>query len=501
MMRILLRAAKGPFEVVSAEATLERNRIATNVGNLLFSHSVWKMLLTPQATIDAVLNPANADESGRINETYDVFVIPLANAFRPDFERHLIGLTRLVERLTIPVVVIGVGAQTELDYSLEPMRPLNATVTAFCRAVLDRSPSIGVRGELTQAYLSSLGFSDVDIIGCPSMFLHGSHLQVERRSALARDAKVVLSVSPLVDQMEAIATQQWRLYPNATYIPQDTAELEMLLWGDADDTVRKKVGLPLPASHPLFTEDKVRFFHDPWTWLDYLSGTDFSLGSRLHGNVAAVLAGTPGYILAHDSRTLELARYHEIPHRKITDVPLDVDAAQLYDEADFGPMMRGHKGRFDALTGFLDKHRLEYVFDPDRLVAFDEKVRSTPFPAASHTINEPSGRELVQRLRWLRSENVDRRREGAATKRELAERKRESATHKQEAADLRRRNTQLSKQLDEEQREIGRMSARLTSLERQVSQLQRTPMRRLRRRVGRLARSIRRSVTSIRRAA
>ena len=54
-------------------------------------------------------------------------------------------------------------------------------------------------------------------------------------------------------------------------------------------------------------------FLDPWTWMDYLAGFDFAFGTRIHGTITALVSGTPGYLFAHDSRTLELARYFDDP--------------------------------------------------------------------------------------------------------------------------------------------------------------------------------------------
>jgi polysaccharide pyruvyl transferase WcaK-like protein len=39
-----------------------------------------------------------------------------------------------------------------------------------------------------------------------------------------------------------------------------------------------------------------------------------SIGSRFHGNIAAILAGTPALILAHDMRTKELCELFSLPH-------------------------------------------------------------------------------------------------------------------------------------------------------------------------------------------
>ena len=112
--RILLRSPKNPFEVVSPDEVFRRNLIGTNAGNLVFLQATWKILGVPGATLvpDGLsVTPGRADE---INDLYDVYVVPLANAFRPSFEDSLIQMTQLIRRLRIPVVILGVGAQAGL---------------------------------------------------------------------------------------------------------------------------------------------------------------------------------------------------------------------------------------------------------------------------------------------------------------------------------------------------------------------------------------------------
>ncbi len=117
---------------------------------------------------------------------------------------------------------------------------------------------------------------------------------------------------------------------------------------------------------------------------------DFSFGSRIHGNIAAVLAGTPAYVLAHDSRTLELARYFEIPHAVLPDVPPDVDAADLYAAADSGPMVANHPRRFAAFAGYLSRHGLSHVFeDGQEPSTFMTQVASTAYPSPATADRNP----------------------------------------------------------------------------------------------------------------
>ncbi len=403
MREILLRARKSPFRVASAEDTLVQNLIAVNAGNLVFSTAAYKILETADTriTVDRfVIDPSDAD---RINERYDAYVIPLANAFRLSFEPVLIRMTQLIRRLRIPVVILGVGSQSNVRHDSKRLDPIEPAVRDFVAAVLDRSPSIGVRGELTMDYLHRLGFRDVEVIGCPSMFIHGDRMAIEKRvPTLERDARLAINVSPYVKAMGPVVQHHVERYPNLTYVPQDLDSLELLLWGEDGEPVDPADPRPVHLAHPLFRDDKVRFFVDPWPWFAHLAAQDFSFGTRIHGNIAALIAGTPSYVLAHDSRTLELVRYFEIPHRLVTDVTSETDAAELYAEADYGPLNRGHAGRFATFTGYLDRHGLDHIFrapapDPD----FDARMAATPFPPAVTVRSRTSPRGLSGR--WKRT--------------------------------------------------------------------------------------------------
>ena len=88
-------------------------------------------------------------------------------------------------------------------------------------------------------------------------------------------------------------------------------------------------------------------------------------------------------MLAHDARTLELARYFEIPHRVVTGLPPDTDAAQLYEEADYGPLQAGHARRFRTFIDYVERQGLRHVFQPgEDPTAFDRKIGEHRLPAA-----------------------------------------------------------------------------------------------------------------------
>ena len=410
MTRILLRSGKDPFTPVVAESTLTQDVFNSNSGNYLFQHAIWKALATPGTDIvsNGTLSERELPERGdaeRINEQFDSFVIPLANAFRPDFAKRLVKLTELIKDLTVPVTVIGVGAQAGVAMSTEGLTGMNDTVKAFVGAILDRSASIGVRGEFTKRYLTELGFpaSSVDIIGCPSLFLHGPDLAIHKRvEAITADSPMVLNLTPEVPGIGAFSTTQAERHPNLTYIGQDANDLRLLLWGVPFPHVDDEL-TPTHMGHPLYQSDRYRLFLDTWTWYDFLATQDFTYGTRFHGNVAALLARTPAMLLAHDSRTLELAAYHEMPHRIVSEFTEDIQATELYDNVDFSAFNRAMPDRFARYVAFLERNGLDHIWQDGKAnPSFDAQVAAVTFPPVVKTLVSDDGTEVATRLRWLR---------------------------------------------------------------------------------------------------
>jgi hypothetical protein len=423
--RILLRSGKSPFDAVPVEEALHRDVITTNSGNLIFSDATHKILETPGTEVVSNLMRTDPAAAGRINEEYDAFVVPLANAFRPSFEPGLKRLTRLIGRLKIPVVVVGVGAQAGLDYKAERLRPMERSVRDFVSAVLDRSASIGVRGEFTEQYLKGLGFRDVETIGCPSMFMYGKELAVEKRAeTLTAGSRIAINGSHSAVRSQGLGRLISRThthYPHLRYIGQNLSDAMQLHWRDLSHPNGRITAMPTHPDHPMYQEDKVRVYVDPVTWIDDLRDFDFSFGSRIHGNIAALLAGTPATVLCGDSRTLELCRYFGIPHRRIDKRTAELDPARLYEEADFDGLTRGHQERFERFTGFLDRNGLRNTFTHgDGGAAFEERLRSLSFPGGVRPWLDTGVASLADRFGWLNGRIAELTKDNARLQRELA---------------------------------------------------------------------------------
>lgn len=111
----------------------------------------------------------------------------------------------------------------------------------------------------------------------------------------------------------------------------------------------------------------MRAFANVPEWMVYLANKDFVLGTRLHGVIAALLAGTPAMLVTHDSRTEEMAKFAAIPsvsgHELLETGKIDPEA--LLARADFAAFNKRQKDYFRDFRSYLDSngvpHRLTKI--------------------------------------------------------------------------------------------------------------------------------------------
>lgn len=350
--------------LLATDVSHARELIGQNSGNLIFSMSAQRLVSAPGVDVSTTHFNQLIHQAARVNEEQRHVVIPLANSFRPSFIAQLRRLTNFIKKLTVPVTILGVGAQGSADYDIDVNSELDAVVRGFVSAVLDHGPTIGVRGQFTADYLASLGFSDVTVIGCPSMFLRGPDLTIrDQPFALTgnwpRDSKVAINLTPSVSMpagwTRALVEQNRRIQ----YIPQGLSDLDLILGGKSIHGANPEY--PGQQDHPLMADDRAVFYLHAPTWVDAMAMRDFVVGHRIHGNVAGLLGGTPAHVIAHDSRTRELADYFQIPHTLATAITGDTTLQELYERSSWRPVVEGHAERVGRLADYLDSHGLAHT--------------------------------------------------------------------------------------------------------------------------------------------
>ena len=339
-----------------------------------------------------------------------MLVLPLANHFRVENGPKLLAMAAGIKRLKIPVVIVGVGCQASVDYDTGCLASVDDAVRQFVGAVLDRSSSIGVRGECTAAYLNRLGFSEIDVIGCPSMFMNGGILPSPKRLAqIDRHTRVSLNITAAdkqdpymrdLDRAGRFCGRAIADHDDVVFIPQTDPSISDLLFGVQREMPEHR-DIPASAYGALHDQGRVVSFVDYDTWVDFLRPRDLTCGTRIHGGIAGVLASNATHILVVDSRTRELCEHFEIPHSRVSSLAEGTRIPDLYGLDDGARMVSGHARRFAEYLAFLQKNDLKNVYaGGDQGAAFEAKMAAVAFPSAIHSL--PAQSPGFERAMWMR---------------------------------------------------------------------------------------------------
>lgn len=413
MKKILIRTRMSPTINYNPKDVIYNNMIGSNIGNMLFPYSVSRTLMKE----DVLIRPFNTSKSysdaeiNRINETYDCLVLPFANAFRISFIEDLKKVTEVVKRLRIPCIVVGVGAQAAIGKELQHKEVAKA-VKEFMAAILEKSDIVGLRGEFTADYLTKLGFQaekDFTVIGCPSMYLYGKELPKMEIKELTPQSNVSTnSKISLTQNFHDFMHRSREAIPNYHYVVQVIEEIRKMY---VNCPFPNKYDKWIPKHFPVDYDDElycrgkgISFVNVP-SWLEYLEKKDFSFGSRIHGNIAAILAGTPCYIVVSDSRIKELVDYHNIPHMMEADLTSETNIFDLHNKADFSRIMQGHDKRFMHYLDFLNRNGLETIYNENGEAgssAFDNIIQNTSFAPPLTALASLSPKEQSKRIRSMK---------------------------------------------------------------------------------------------------
>lgn len=292
--------------------------LGSNTGNLLFTNAVWN-LPGEKKRIGFHFEP------GEINEQCDHLIIPAANWLCDKFDFGY--LADQIEKLTIPVTVIGLGAQSP-NRSTMPVLP-EGTIR-FAKAISAHGESISVRGAFTKTVLSRLGVRNVRVTGCPSLFREYSTKKAAINGPLSLRRTLLHSTRyaanhPKFFNTPSINRDLFRFaYRHETDLlyQSEPEELAMCLSETRDisfdETIKAALiatyGAPGWAALADYIRTRGRAFTDINAWSSAVRDYQFVFGTRLHGTIMALNSGTPAMLICHDSRTLEMARLAKIPH-------------------------------------------------------------------------------------------------------------------------------------------------------------------------------------------
>ena len=367
MTKVLFAGA--PVEAPPRSDPIEERFVKTgqNTGNTLIGAALKRQLAFEDFAT------GTGHQAGYVNETFDLIAVPAANFIYEGFDFGY--LADFIERTRLPALMVGLGAQSS------DLTKLDITVPKGTRRLLsivaERSASIGVRGEYTASVMNHLGIKNVTLTGCPSLYWHRrpDHRvdvpAVSGPKVVLNGSNNVMSHSFAPAAAKAVERQLAELGMRAGYDFVLQNEMpEILLMEDPDGAIPAgrlegtimRLGLNGQAEdYARYIRENGRVFFDVDQWIAAMTQYDFSLGTRFHGNMAAVLAGKPALVIAHDTRTQEMCDLIKLPSLSVKDVST-IEPQSLYDGLSYEAFNKTYVHLYGTYKAFLEKngvaHRL-----------------------------------------------------------------------------------------------------------------------------------------------
>ena len=271
-------------------------------------------------------------------------------------------LAKNIERVGLPVVVFGLGSQAALNGPFEfAVAPETARLL---RVISDHSRRVAVRGEFTAEACARLGVKNVEVVGCQSIFWHRSpqfslkltNTMADRPGKIAFNFTNAHSEARLINQAIAggydfigqgnTAEENFKEQKAGT---NATAPVEFG-W-DVGPALER--GLIDRAQYERWIRNHFYQFQRPGPWLEHMRRYCFSYGTRLHGNMAAMIAGVRAMWILHDMRLKEVLDHFQLPRIEYKEARDGVNLETLFDRADYSECAKVYPDRYRTLYEYV----------------------------------------------------------------------------------------------------------------------------------------------------
>ena len=372
MKKYLFRAGFDPIHIYNTSDILDGDRFGGNTGNMVYAAGTMNVL----AEKDTIIDPSyywpewsngdwSAEKIERVNSEYSAFIIPMADAFRPDFANHLDEYTKLLKQLKIPCIVIGIGLRAPYEPHVENKRPFDESVKAFVTEVLNHSACLGLRGEITGKYLSRLGFMegrDYQVIGCPSLFMHGTSIAYRDVPDSIKKYCTNTNTSFANRISSDFLVKSCEQFSDHYLIQQRYVEAKDIILSSTRKTEDLYV-FDRPTVAKMKRHDRIKYFTNVPEWQMFLEDADLFVGNRFHGTAMAILSGTPSVMIPFDGRTRELTEFHHIPSIPEAEIKEGCTILDYLEKLDFTAFRKNHLSGVLNYKEFLKKNGLDSILD------------------------------------------------------------------------------------------------------------------------------------------
>lgn len=333
-------------------------KLGNNTGNILFSESLYRNISGARR---GTVHFEQKDLAG-----VDVIVVAAANWLNSSSDWG--WLADKIAKTGLPLVIVGLGAQSDEAFNQPRITP---GTMRLVKLASETSKLISTRGWFTSEVLERVGIGNSLVTGCPSLLLCGpKSTRLKTPANISSDSAVLHGTRHLIHNTSA---------PQKYFYRQSIErDIDLLIQSELADVLlaRREAGSSEedikiaevltdvynsdPDSIREYLKRRMKIFYRFESMIEYFKGKDFSVGTRLHGTVAALIAGVPAVLVTHDSRTVEAGEALNIPMVRLSSIDLerDLDLQAIYDQADFSRYEMGYMRYRRNFMSFLQLNGL-----------------------------------------------------------------------------------------------------------------------------------------------
>lgn len=245
-----------------------------------------------------------------------------------------------------PIICLGVGLQA--PYQKSDFKIHQETLRVLSE--LSERSVLGVRGYYTAEILNKFGIKNIQVIGCPSLYLYSDYSN-NIQNHYTDSLKAVSNYKTL---SKSLKSEDYKilsyLAKKTDFIEQTPCYFPNVIYQNLSDELK------------VFLFQKKHIFFDFEDWFSFLKDYNFSIGARFHRNVISILSGIPALFLTFDSRTKEMTDFFYLPSLDVSQMDLEKSLDYYYEMADYSQFKRNFPKLLDNFAEFCIKNHLEMQF-------------------------------------------------------------------------------------------------------------------------------------------
>lgn len=248
--------------------------------------------------------------------------------------------------------------------------PLDKSLARLLHMLAERN-EIGVRTVYDAEFLDSCSVKNVRVIGCPSLFWHmDREFRIDGSAGEARSVNFNFTTDFAnlgISQKDAVET----CWPLLLYFIQKHENRCFKI----DYTMQKPPFAEICDIHSIllsygevhtFYSECGRYFYSAKDWINGIKhSNDFSIGTRFHGNIAAILAGVPTLMINVDKRMRGMNDYYKIPSIDVSEFDCQKPIEHYRALADYSEFNKRYAKTYDNFVDYCVKNGVRLNADTE----------------------------------------------------------------------------------------------------------------------------------------